>query len=478
MIRAAGRRASRIIPVLALLLPIAVILLHAGLIPAGNWRGDEYYHFAMLKEYGSRYLIDRLLTWSPRPISEGFLYLYYELVTLARRPLVTPFLLVFWAMLVLGSVCGFCPTRRSLPRCATIPLSVVAMFLLRHPIDELFYWPMGAAAYLAALSALTFLTFLVVRGGPATSRGRLAGLAAMLVAEGSAEIGAIFVCCFAPLLLCLEGMAMPRAAWRRPMALARNTAWLVVPLAAGLYLLHLLLLGRVTKASEAQPGASASLYHHIGPSILAAAQQFGSELTGSANLSVSVGLFFAGLALAMRQSLPGAVSRRQLAVLAAAFCITAYLSIAAADYQFGVLCCERHTTFRQCALVLAIVALARLAADLDWGWRLRAGVAAIAGPVLVALSLSILSAARMPALVADYRAVPAMTETRRENWSSGFDKRSPAMLFALPPLGRIVGGLGWPTGDYALSEHPPWNILGILQFFGKQQLQVVQAPSR
>ncbi|HUN39955.1 MAG TPA: hypothetical protein VMU81_06680 [Acetobacteraceae bacterium] len=50
--------------------------------------------------------------------------------------------------------------------------ALLAMFLLGHQIEEMFFWPMGAAAYLIALGAIVLEIARVITGGIARPQGR------------------------------------------------------------------------------------------------------------------------------------------------------------------------------------------------------------------------------------------------------------------------------------------------------------------
>jgi hypothetical protein len=88
-----------------------------------------------------------------------------------------------------------------------------------------------------------------------------------------------------------------------------------------------------------------------------------------------------------------------------------------------VLCCERHETFREYLVILLVVVLAGLAAVTKWvqcSW-LRGSWAAAAGPALLTISMLILFAGRLPALIEDYRGFAVSTYIRRQNWREGND---------------------------------------------------------
>ena len=143
-----------------------IVLLHAGWTPGGSWDADEYYNFALERVHGWRYAWERLYLWSPRPLSEAVLWLYDGAVTAVGAPLIAPFLLLLWAGLVAAAVVALWrPGIPGSPWRLAAALGVVAMFLLGHAINEMFYWPMGVAPYLLAITGIVVVTFRLIAGG-------------------------------------------------------------------------------------------------------------------------------------------------------------------------------------------------------------------------------------------------------------------------------------------------------------------------
>ena len=82
----------RSLPALCATVLSLLLLAHAGLIVAGQWQGDEWFNFSLFRSEGTGFLLHRVLTWSPRPVSEGLVFLYARAVDALHRPLVTPVL--------------------------------------------------------------------------------------------------------------------------------------------------------------------------------------------------------------------------------------------------------------------------------------------------------------------------------------------------------------------------------------------------
>ncbi len=473
-------RATTLALVLACAVLAAIILAHLGLIDAGAWQGDEWFNLALLRQLGTLFLRSRILTWSPRPVSEALVYLYARLVDATGRPLIGGFLGLEWTLLGLAAASLVPGPRQGRGARILLALAVLAMFLLGHQVAEVFFWPMGAAAYMTALACLTWLAMLIVGGRHRTPRGRLACAAAMTLAAGSAEVGAMAAGCLALLLAAAE---LARAS--APRILVARLLLLAIPLAAALSVLGLILHGRA--AAGVALGAEPGTLHALGPSLLAATTQFARETlaldaypTGWPGLLEGLAAklaLFAGLRWCCAAGLPQRARGPEAWMLAAALLAAAFLSVAAALWQFGIVCCQRHDTVRQCLDVLALLALAAFAAPARPSPR-----AALAGPACLLLAAAIALAhpgpqgARIPALLVDWRNHAAMMRARRAAWTSGHTP-GPDMLFPLPPRGLVVGELDWPAGSYALAAGPgpgmTWYLQGILMFFGKQRLVVV-----
>ncbi len=456
----------------ALALLAAIVLAHAVLLPGGRWQGDEYGGLAAYHAQGLSFLRYRLLNWSPRPVSELLIWLYATVVYACRAPLIAPALGVGWAILVGAAIAGLCRRGEGLVWTGLIVAAVLAGFLLGHPIGEMFYWPMGALAYLPALAGVTCAAFLVVRGldGAAAGRGRLGCLAALLLATGSAEVGAMVTVCVCG-LIGLTDLPAWRNVRRRPGRLVAHAVWWAVPLAAAVGILVLLLGGRAGASIEAQNGAIA---HHLIPSLLAGLAGFGRLLIAPDAPAPTVAwwlpVVFLGLAGAWRQSGAAAAPARHLLALAAGLLIAAYGSLASAAYQFGAPCCQRHDSFRACLVVLALTVLAALAARLR-GWR---RVPAAAGPALLLLGLLPPLLDRLPAWRADVRQQGAVIAIRRANWAAGAAP-GPAMVLRMAPAPHVVNDGNLPVRgriDRAAGE-VPWFVAGVLDFFGKSAVDII-----
>jgi hypothetical protein len=437
-------------PYLPSCLLACISLAYAGLLPRSRWQGDEYLDFAVFREQGWRLIEYRLLHWSPRPVAELLLGLYATAVNGLHRPLAASCDALLWAGLMAACVV---PAWFGAPRPPRLFLGLAffCLFLLGHGVSEVFFWPAGGVAYLPTLAGAVWLFWSVA------DRRRAAAACALVLAAWSSEMGMLLVLAFC---LC-AGLARFRAGW--------PGLWWLLPgaIAAGLAAI-LLAGGRVAAATISTESAT---QHHPWASLIAAVPASGAELLAighqslAAKLAILIG--FRWSALAWRRP-PG--QGVELAALGVALLGAAFISVAAAFFQFGDLCCERHETMRECYLVLAMAAFG--AASASFWPRPAPAPWCVKLPVLaICLSLFVAS---LPQIAAAYRLVPQAIRARAATWHSGMSAGTQDMVLTLGPVGGLIGnGEFLAPGTIAQRKGAPWYIDGVLQFFGKTRLTVV-----
>lgn len=476
------------IALLVTALAIAILAAFAGLIPMGMWRTDEYHDFGLYRLRGWSYFFERLLTWSPRPLSETIAGLYYLLEERTGLQLVAPFLIVLWLPLVLGPVLYLWRGGRDAVISRSLVCAVVlCFFLLGHPVAEVFYWPMGSVAYATTLAAMEALTFQVLDGRWRAGLGRLFCVVALLCAAALAELGAIFAIYVAATMVLLHGSG--RICARKDALL-----WLV-PLALGIVVMVALALGRgrldepvVFHGISANP----TYLNHPMASLLRSVPTYFRQLIVLDGMGQSRSAFLWGAAvksalcaglLAVMWGAPGRGFTRQtrwvLGGLLLAFQATFFTSIAGSYYKFGVVCCERHDTMRQCILVLSILCGITLVASLLPPLRRPARVS-MAGAILLGLTLLVSLGRELPDLQKAYVAWPTAVRVRHVNWESGHAPGDRMTLLMMPML-PVVDGLTPPERVTARRDaNPPWLWELVMIFFDKQEIElkpITQPPS-
>ncbi|MEZ2354075.1 hypothetical protein [Caballeronia sp. RCC_10] len=467
---------------------LVMVGLFAGLIPTGHWQ-DEFFTFAAFRKGGLHFYIERLVTWSPRPVSEFLIYVYSRVVEKSNRPLITPVLALLWLTLLAGT---FYPVVRSgsIGKPAqrvmlAIAMGTLTLFLLGHPVSEVFYWPQGSMAYLPTLAvfALLFGLFLV---GVDTPPQRALCAAALVLAATSSELGAMFVAAFAGMhfILRLVGVGLQPGSMIHRLLTRAMIPWFM-PLVVAAAVFVLMKSGRLNSAAEVF--GDPAIAHHIGIGLMHAVPQYLIEIIAldgqtlnSRNIwlgAVAKACYFAAVYVgvkSVRGSLKptGAV---QLLIFLIAIAAAAFMSLFGAFYQFGVVCCERHDTMRQCMSILLLGSVAALFA--------RAGRARPAQEfeeenrgltsqwfsalILCAVLVSSLTSAKL--LANDYRRYGQFLASRSQTWASGLAS-APAMVVTQVTPGLVIGGVVRPAGDYVRTDETPWFLAGILDFFNKKSM--------
>jgi hypothetical protein len=160
-------------------------------------------------------------------------------------------------------------------------------------------------------------------------------------------------------------------------------------------------------------------------------------------------------------------------MLTAALCGTALLSMAGAYYQFGVLCCERHESYRQALYLLATVGVAGLLPRFrpSGAWLGRVPASA-----LLAAACAVKSPPRIPALLAEYRLAPAQMSARQALFASGSNPHNDTLDMVLAPPGPLLQAYHIVPGTYSMTPVPPWFVQGPMLFFGKTRM-VARRPA-
>lgn len=449
---------------------VVVLAAHAALLPAGAWYADEYVQFAQHRQLGWRQVAVRVFGWSPRPISEVLLFGYSSMVAWVDRPGVAWVLGATWA----GGLAVLLGAARLARLGIVLPLAIAAALLLVARPGEMWFWPAATLAYVPALAGLCAAALLLAGQGGGR-RGEVALCAALLLAAGSVELGAIAV-----LLLCAAQLLRHLLGRWEPRLLPEQAAWVwIPPLGLALGVMVGLVANRAGVATEVfMPGATAGSTWH---SVLATSERFLKVMArvpvqpdGPAQswLGIPVKLAFLAGFWALLPSRPTSLAARvTCAIGAAVMMATAFASMVLAYRQFGFLCCARHETFRQSLMVVALVLLAASLAPPATAKLRTLAMAAfmLAGAAVMGL--------RTPALRHDLALRPAVAEVRATNWRAG-RAATDSMHFAAEPNGRITGGWQFPPGLHRREDRgasiPPgmeWHVFAILVFFDKLEVR-------
>jgi hypothetical protein len=335
---------------------------------------------------------------------------------------------------------------------------LLALTLLLAKPGEMFYWPMGASAYLPCWAGLAAATVLHRTD---IARHRIALAIAFLVAAFSVEVGAITVLIYAGLVAVASLRDRGLLRLMIPVYLAAFAALLVC----------VTVLRHRMQANEVFNAAS-GLAGNWPASLRAALPAFAGEAAGVPGMPLVLGLV---VKLLLLMSLPAShpATRRDhhlglawgLALLLAAFA-----SVVLAYHQFGLLCCERHATLRQAMILLALATFAGL----------LGGSARPSRQVLLAVVLLVLFAVRIGPLSGDWRRLGAVVAARQDNWDAASGSGD-AMTLLMVHGGHITNSDGLPAGTFRRSSDSgmgdtPWYAWGIMARFGKHALTITEAP--
>jgi len=449
-----------------------IVISYAGLIGMGQWQGDEYLQIPLYRQFGFHEYLGRIFGWSPRPVTELVLWLYAEAVEHGHRPHIIPFLALLWAIVALATVITIRPSsyRGVLRYRLLLSLALLAMFLVGHPISELFYWPAGSAAYLPTLAAIVVAFFLLIDRRRATPGRALACTAALLVAAGSSEVGMLFVLCFSAarvpgLLRQRHGRIAAWLHWAAPVALSFAVLAVLLSVRAGVHELPAAETPYLHRPIVSLLAAVAQTLHGV---VVLNGAQAGAISLGGAAATLLVRLsFFLGVRWTWQAANHGDEPVQGALGFALACLATACAVLVATDYQFGLLCCERHVALRQCFYALAVAALAVGSVN-----GLRRVPDSIAPLPLILAALIPFANTGVGALRHDYLLYRTAVAIRSSNWAKGMRRDTDAMVFQNAPVGRICHGTNIPPGKFVLGDDIPWWARGIMLFYGKRELTV------
>ena len=421
---------------------LAILGLHVALLPEAHWQGDDFLCSAFARDDGLAYLWQaRIGGWSPRPLSEVVFYLYGRLAASLQRPLTVPFLALLWTLLFASTLVGM--RKWQWPR-VVIGLAACCLYLLGHPVGEMFYWPAGAVAYVCTLTASSMAVFLLIDGRDRSWAGTVAASASLAACAACSEAGACLAVLLAPALATLR--------WRRPgKALTLGLPGLCVAGFVFWEVAHHRLV-------SAEAVGHLTLLH----SLRLALRDLGRELRQFWTAKLA---FLLGVRCCAAGARPHA---RGLVACAVALPLAAAAVTVAAWHQFGAPCCERHESLRQGWVVLMLAA-SGVASVCRWPVGARA---ARLGPAVLLLACLIEAAPRLHPILHDLRLMGAITATQRMDWRRG-RAASEMMQFRLPPPAEVAGMPGIPTGQFAEPALNSWSAHGLMQFFHKRRITIL-----
>lgn len=462
-----------------------IVLAFVCLIPLGHWQTDEYQTAAAMRDGDLGALVHRIATWSPRPVSESIIFVYLRAVREFKTQLIAPILGIFWLLLVAGTITPVIVLGRhrktSLLKLLVIPCCLLSVYLLNHPVAELFYWPMATIAYLPVLTAVSLIFVITELAEADAGYSHQITMWALLVAALSAEVGAMFTTIYAGTALILSFIKRDDHPESRP------PYRLLIPLVVSSMVLCQLIQGRV--AANLELFGEVRYLHHLLPSALASIPHALWAITSSSDLDTGARSLITGFAeklafflgvlfFSLNEIKTKKRTNQRMALIVAAFSLTP-LTLFLAYYQFGTMaCCERHDTFRQCLVFVGLASTACLAASFASNSTVfqRLNRAKHDGRLflLAALIIGIVGSAKN--LASDYAQYQVVRTIHKINWAAGMSSGTTMRRLQMS-RGRVVGGYPLSKAmSYSIHATPPNEAVVLMDYFNKESVTFEDAP--
>ena len=458
----------------------AVLLAHFGLIGIGQWQADEYGDFARSAHRLAAFL-DRL-TWSPRPLSEAVLAAYGRMTLHFQQPLTAAFLGVLWIGFFLSGLAIFIDNKEDRHERAAIGLTglaLMAAFLTTNRLTEVFYWPVGAAAYLPTLSASLYLFLSVARGALGNSAGRLRCGIALLCAALCSETGAFLAISCAVVAAISTAVGKAHRAQGR---VARPLGWVLWPAVPAMLVLLVARLYRF-RLYENRLSESSATFGHPAASATAALSELVTALLGPGKhglivfnlefLSVALLALGVGLLWSTRGPFPP-THRDDLLGLALALLLGGFLTLAASHLHLGAEAGERHVVIARCWVKLAAASAMIVVLSLPRFQRLRRLSLPLAAAAVCLLG-GVLVSWHVKPLLREYSAYGTIRSTIKANFQSGFTPGGDTIEWVLPPNRGVITPATIAPATYnrdSASGYPAY----ILFYFDKKSIVVRNGP--
>ncbi|GBR48635.1 hypothetical protein GRO01_20150 [Gluconobacter roseus NBRC 3990] len=463
---------------------VIVIGLQAFILPAAVWQGDEYDYFSNIREHGLAFLSDRMLHWSMRPFSEIVIFGYGSLVNLLHRPLTWVFLSLTWLFCAIVAFLPFLRQARiPVPARMLIAASLAAIFMLGHPSADLFYWPMATIAHLPVLAAACGLVLLNIANILSGRAEALLLTLAMTSSEAGLFLGTLW----------LGGRGFQALFFRNDLP-DRQRNWLFFPagtwlcLAASMIFNHRVSIGGFPYTpthGHVWASFAASFSPLLNTMIALQPDELsrGSTFTGSAIAAgLTLKLILTGALTALFMTCGIRPALRTLILPAIALIGAMYLTIAAAFYEFGFLCCQRHETFRLDLSFLLILLLAAalstiLSERLTFLLQNRAPAKMLESSALAGLLVFTAWTGywRLPGMSLAIAGLPLEKAAHQRLWASGLSSGTD-MIYQQGTSSPAFYYWYWEPGTYHAGG-PGWDVQSAMRYFGKTTIHVLPPSS-
>lgn len=444
-----------------------LLLMHFYLVRVGMWHGDEYGLLPHYQDGNFTFYIHRVLGWSPRPVSEIFVWAYAYSSGFSHASNITYALTISWLILFVTLDVALILARVEVKLRYLVSFSAFTFCLLINNPGEVFYWPIGAAAYVPTIAGIAAICFVsALRTTPNNLVCDYAMIVMLIIVAGSSEIGAMFCLAYCT----FRGLSSAFEYIRHNVRLRHDQLALFIPALMSVSVFVIVLRGRVAINSEAG-GAG----HQLLASLLQGAYVVGDEImsrdaTFAPRLLVVL-MFCAGLALVLTARAEP-TKPKHVGALLGALLATIYGSAASAQYQFGYNCCERQSFTRTSLMVLVALPIA-IYVTMRLAHQLRNLPLSVLGGVLILTSAGLPLIVRLPQLIEEYRKVPSRIRILEKNQSAGLSPQN-EMQFLIGDESKIVDTGGFKIeGTFMSKPQTPWQPENIMRFYRKDKIQVI-----
>lgn len=372
----------------------------------------------------------------------------------------------------------------SLGQTLILGAALFCLLLVGHPVSEYFYWPQSSVAYIPATACILVAMWLLLLSDLRSAKARWAFATSLVIAALSAEVGAMLVFVFCSLALGLAALQKARLGASR--FIGGQVVLLSGPFIAAVFVMLIIWLTRFEDQNEifGDPGVA----HRILPSLTNALSALVRESLSIDGIGASVSSLIMGFATKTlfvlasyailrtirRNQTPDAVYQQWAGLFALACISTVFLTLAAAYYQFGLVCCQRHGTFRQVLVFISLMAVAGYVAFKRSSCQANQSQQPVHAGVVVALMLAVAIPGSLSVgdVLADYRDFAHRLNVAATNWKSGVADTATASYVTLPQ-GRIVGGLILPEGAIYEGSRASGSASSVVKFYRKSIMTFV-----
>lgn len=391
------------------------------LLGIASWSPDDYSLALAYKNNGLSALPNRLLQWSPRPLSDLIIYIYLTIVNWIEKPLIGIFLMILWMIFGFSLYIALINIIKNesnnelleqkdfessfqnnskfksfqidcqlISVLLTLFLFIYYLFIVKP--TQIFYWPAGAAPYILSAAGLILEVSTLIKLSKFSFVSYFQTFSLVIFAiltAFSSEVGSLYQLLLSLSLLSLLISILIWGHFNRNYSNLFAFSWNTQSLgklfiAASIScLLSSTILFVLNTSRVGKPelnSLSSPITGNLKSSIILAMQQFLKEVfflndtslkidsllvSFSYALACKLGLLLLVIFLGMKARICWKKSTNLLCIILVIILMaTNFLTITASAYQFGEICCLRHLHFRAIVTGLSILLIGFMIASM------------------------------------------------------------------------------------------------------------------